>query len=301
MPGGDTSGSRHCPDVDSTATLHADRHGHRRRTQHGPRDARALRRVRLPRHLPAPCWRPGSGSRSRRSCRSSPPASWSGTRTPPCSWYIMLPVVIVGVVIGDGVPVRHRPHLGHGACWTSGGCSGSVVTAGEAGRRSRRTSHDRGIMVLLGARLLPGIRTPIFIMAGVLRVPLGRFLLADAHLRHPGGEPAVLALVHAHRPGAGDLQQDQRVPPLVMVSVLVGGRRGAGPEVHPQPPGLDRRAAARAGHHLQAGRGGRPTRSRRRRWRWPTSPTSGATAARSPTPPGRPRTGAAPHARPRTN
>ena len=30
------------------------------------------------------------------------------------------------------------------------------------------------------ARLLPGIRTPIFIMAGVLRVPLGRFLLADA-------------------------------------------------------------------------------------------------------------------------
>ena len=35
-------------------------------------------------------------------------------------------------------------------------------------------------MVLLGARLLPGIRTPIFIMAGVLRVPFGRFLLADA-------------------------------------------------------------------------------------------------------------------------
>ena len=40
--------------------------------------------------------------------------------------------------------------------------------------------HDRGIMILLGARLLPGIRGPIFIMAGVLRVPLGRFMLADA-------------------------------------------------------------------------------------------------------------------------
>jgi hypothetical protein len=38
---------------------------------------------------------------------------------------------------------------------------------------------DRGIMVLLGARLLPGIRTPIFIIAGSLRVPVGRFLLAD--------------------------------------------------------------------------------------------------------------------------
>jgi hypothetical protein len=46
--------------------------------------------------------------------------------------------------------------------------------------------HDRGIMILLGARLLPGIRTPIFIMAGVLRVPLGRFLLADGLYAIPG-------------------------------------------------------------------------------------------------------------------
>jgi hypothetical protein len=46
--------------------------------------------------------------------------------------------------------------------------------------------HDRGIAVLLGARLLPGIRTPIFLMAGVLRVPLGKFLLADALYAIPG-------------------------------------------------------------------------------------------------------------------
>jgi VTT domain len=43
-----------------------------------------------------------------------------------------------------------------------------------------RNFAARGIMVLLGARLLPGIRTPIFIIAGVLRVPFGRFLFADA-------------------------------------------------------------------------------------------------------------------------
>lgn len=41
-------------------------------------------------------------------------------------------------------------------------------------------------MVLLGARLLPGIRSPLFIMAGVLRVPLGRFLLADGLYAIPG-------------------------------------------------------------------------------------------------------------------
>jgi hypothetical protein len=40
--------------------------------------------------------------------------------------------------------------------------------------------------VLLGARLLPGIRTPIFIMAGVLRVPFTRFLLADGLYAIPG-------------------------------------------------------------------------------------------------------------------
>ncbi len=36
---------------------------------------------------------------------------------------------------------------------------------------------DRGIMVLLGARMLPGIRSAgAHLMAGILRVPLGRFL-----------------------------------------------------------------------------------------------------------------------------
>ena len=40
--------------------------------------------------------------------------------------------------------------------------------------------------MLLGARLLPGIRTPIFLMAGMLRVPLGRFLLADGLYAIPG-------------------------------------------------------------------------------------------------------------------
>jgi len=34
--------------------------------------------------------------------------------------------------------------------------------------------------------LLPGIRTPIFIIAGMLRVPLGRFLIADGLYAIPG-------------------------------------------------------------------------------------------------------------------
>ncbi len=94
------------------------------------------------------------------------------------SWYIMLPVVMAGVVIGDGVLYAA------GRIWGR-----RLLDIGFVRRhfvpldkqeQIEKNFAERGIWVLLGARLLPGIRTPIFIMAGVLRVPLGRFLLADA-------------------------------------------------------------------------------------------------------------------------
>lgn len=92
-------------------------------------------------------------------------------------WYIMLPVVMAGVVMGDAVLYAI------GRLWGSKLLSlqwvqRKLITP-EKRVEIERNFADRGIMVLLGARILPGIRTPIFIMAGVLRVPLGRFLLAD--------------------------------------------------------------------------------------------------------------------------
>lgn len=91
-------------------------------------------------------------------------------------WYIMLPVVIAGVVIGDGILYAI------GRIWGTRLLDTKWVKQRlppEKRSEIEKNIHDRGIAVLLGARLLPGIRTPIFIMAGVLRVPLGRFLLAD--------------------------------------------------------------------------------------------------------------------------
>jgi len=93
-------------------------------------------------------------------------------------WYIMLPVVMAGVVIGDGIlyaigRVYGRRLLNLG--WVQ-----RHFVPPEKRAEIERNFAARGIMVLLGARLLPGIRTPIFIMAGVLRVPFGRFLFADA-------------------------------------------------------------------------------------------------------------------------
>ena len=99
-------------------------------------------------------------------------------------WYYMLPVVIVGVVIGDGFlygigRLGGRRLLGIG--WVQ-----RYLVKPDKLEQIEKNFNDRGILVLLGARMLPGIRTPIFLMAGVLRVPLGRFLLADGLYAIPG-------------------------------------------------------------------------------------------------------------------
>lgn len=93
-------------------------------------------------------------------------------------WYIMLPVVIAGVVIGDGVLYGIGRLWGH-RLLNVGFVRRKLVPIDKQ-EHIEKNFAERGIWVLLGARLLPGIRTPIFIMAGVLRVPVGRFLLADA-------------------------------------------------------------------------------------------------------------------------
>ena len=93
-------------------------------------------------------------------------------------WYVMLPVVMAGVVLGDGLL------YGAGRLWGRRLLNIGFVRRNfvpeEKQEQIEKNFAERGIWVLLGARLLPGIRTPIFIMAGVLRVPVGRFLLADA-------------------------------------------------------------------------------------------------------------------------
>lgn len=93
-------------------------------------------------------------------------------------WYTMLLVVMAGVVIGDGIL------YGLGRLWGRRlldiGFVRRHFVPHDKQEQIEKNFAERGIWVLLGARLLPGIRAPVFIMAGVLRVPLGRFLLADA-------------------------------------------------------------------------------------------------------------------------
>src|SRR5262245_20190596 len=78
-------------------------------------------------------------------------------------WYIMLPVVMAGVVIGDGILYGIGRIWGHKLLdlrWVQ-----RNFVPPEKRAEIENNFANKGIMVLLGARLLPGIRTPIFIMA----------------------------------------------------------------------------------------------------------------------------------------
>jgi membrane protein DedA with SNARE-associated domain len=99
-------------------------------------------------------------------------------------WYVMLPVVIAGVVISDGLL------YGIGRIWGTrfldiAWVRRNLVTP-EKRAKIEKNLREKGIMILLGARFVPGIRSPIFIVAGSMRVPLGRFLLADGLYAIPG-------------------------------------------------------------------------------------------------------------------
>jgi membrane protein DedA with SNARE-associated domain len=93
-------------------------------------------------------------------------------------WWLMLPVVIIGAVLGDIVLYTIGRVAGK---WLldRGWVQRHVVTP-EKRESIERNFADHGIKVLLGVRLLPGIRGPVFLIAGMVRLPLWQFILADA-------------------------------------------------------------------------------------------------------------------------
>lgn len=98
-------------------------------------------------------------------------------------WYYMLPLCIAGVVIGDCVLYFAGRKWGRKLLeskWVK-----RKLTQ-EKREKIEKNFHDNGIMVLLGARLLPGIRSGVFIMAGVLHFPFRKFIIADAIYAIPG-------------------------------------------------------------------------------------------------------------------
>jgi membrane protein DedA with SNARE-associated domain len=98
-------------------------------------------------------------------------------------WWILLPVCILGVVISDGLlylvgrvfglKVLEFPFVAR-------------LLPQERLQRIQRNFRRYGVLILLFARLLPGIRSPIFLTAGIMRLSWRRFLLADGLYAIPG-------------------------------------------------------------------------------------------------------------------
>lgn len=99
-------------------------------------------------------------------------------------WWIMLPLCIVAVVVCDcmlyfigrrwGTRLMKRQ-------WIQ-----KRILPPERQAKIEKNFHDYGIGILLIARLLPGIRAPVFITAGMMRLPFRKFVLADGLYAIPG-------------------------------------------------------------------------------------------------------------------
>jgi membrane protein DedA with SNARE-associated domain len=99
-------------------------------------------------------------------------------------WWIMLPLCISGVVLCDVFLYWAGRWWGPWLItrkWVQ-----RRVLSLERFEKIKANFHDYGIRILLIARLLPGIRTPVFLSAGIVRLPFRKFLLADAIYAIPG-------------------------------------------------------------------------------------------------------------------
>ena len=136
------------------------------------------------------------------------------------SIWIMLPICIVGVIIGDsflyligrfwGTRIVELPFI-----------------------RNKLLPPDRfasicanfqkyGVKILLFARLTPGIRAPIFLTAGITKLPLTHFLFADGIYAIPGVS-LLFFLGYWFTDSIIDIvQQSQMVKPIIILVVLVG-------------------------------------------------------------------------------
>ena len=72
-------------------------------------------------------------------------------------------------------PLAHPPPLGP-----------RRLLSPERFQKIEKNFHDYGIRILLIARIMPGIRTPVFLSAGIVRLPFRKFLLADVLYAIPG-------------------------------------------------------------------------------------------------------------------
>ncbi len=138
-------------------------------------------------------------------------------------WWVMLPLVIVAVVLSDSILYFAGRWFGPWLLakkWVQ-----KRFLSPEKRAKIEANFEKRGVMILLAARFTPGIRTPVFLMAGVLRMPAHRFLLADGLYAIPGVNLLFWLAYWFTDQFVEAITAAERHKPLVIVAVLaaVGG------------------------------------------------------------------------------
>ena len=98
--------------------------------------------------------------------------------------WIMLPACIVAVVVGDFMLYGIGRTFGTSILntrWVK-----KHVLPPERQQKIEANFKQHGVKILLFARLTPGIRAPIFVTAGILKLPWPVFVLADGIYAIPG-------------------------------------------------------------------------------------------------------------------
>ncbi len=91
-------------------------------------------------------------------------------------WWILLPVCIIAVVLSD--VILYSLGLWGGERLLRYRWMAHMMPPNRR-RRTEENFHRYGVSILVFGRLVPGIRAPLFLTAGSMRLPLPRFLIAD--------------------------------------------------------------------------------------------------------------------------
>jgi membrane protein DedA with SNARE-associated domain len=92
-------------------------------------------------------------------------------------WYFAFPACLIGALLGDLVMYGMGRLFGRGLVRRRGWLSRWINEKTEA--RAEEMIRRHGIKVFLMGRFLIGVRAPMYVAAGVLRMRLTRFLLVD--------------------------------------------------------------------------------------------------------------------------
>jgi membrane protein DedA with SNARE-associated domain len=92
-------------------------------------------------------------------------------------WGLTLASLLIGALLGDCVMYFIGYHFGR-RLLTKNRFWNRIITP-EREKKVESLLAQHGVKVLLGARFLVGLRGPMYITAGILKVPFRKFLLAD--------------------------------------------------------------------------------------------------------------------------